>query len=400
MGSFRPPALIFIFLVIALGTGVGAATLQDLSMPQPGGWYLFAVGVVLTSLTSIYPIRLGRDEPIRVVLASAFLVAAAFVMLPAHITLICMLLAFASGLADRRPDGWLRAGFNGANYLLMTQLSALILRTCGIAGGFGPWHILTLLLIILVSLFSGTFIVGVVLALHEGVSVWKVPVWDPSSLAVEVMISSLGAMLGVLLLFAPWATPVALVPLLLPYWLLRDISMVRMVDIDPKTGLFNHRYFQHSLREKLAQFHSACRPISILFADLDYLREINNQFGHLAGDRVLRAVADVLVQNTRPGDQVARWGGEEFVIILPGTTVETAAEVAARLCSAIADYDFDLGELGHLRCTISVGVAEARCHGWDPDTLLHVADQAMYQAKANGRNRVWTAPLTTAASEG
>ena len=112
--------------------------------------------------------------------------------------------------------------------------------------------------------------------------------------------------------------------------------------VDPKTGLFNARHFAAALADELTRAQRFERPLSLMMADLDLLRDINNNFGHLAGDAVLRGIADVFREELRHYDIPARFGGEEFSILLPETTPEQALEIAERIRRALAAARFEV----------------------------------------------------------
>ena len=129
--------------------------------------------------------------------------------------------------------------------------------------------------------------------------------------------------------------------------------------------------------------------MSIIMADLDLLRDINNSYGHLAGDAVLKGIADVFRKQLRHYDVPARFGGEEFAILLPETPPEQALEIAERIRRAVADRRFEVETSSEpIRATISLGVAGFPKDGTDPNELIHQADLAVYRAKLQGRNRV------------
>ena len=134
--------------------------------------------------------------------------------------------------------------------------------------------------------------------------------------------------------------------------------------------------------------------MSVLLADLDLLRDINNAYGHLAGDEVLRGVGGVLQEQLRAEDVPARFGGEEFAVLLPKTSHTDALEIAERLRAAVAAARFPSGTAEtELQATVSIGVASYPEHGTRAVQLLHRADVAVYRAKVQGRNRIQTATL-------
>ncbi len=156
---------------------------------------------------------------------------------------------------------------------------------------------------------------------------------------------------------------------------------------DGLTGLNNRRYFDARLVEELAIARRHNRPMSLFLFDVDHFKSFNDTFGHDTGDRVLRGLAEVTRAQCRAADVTCRYGGEEFVVILPSTPLENARAVAERLRMAVAETDI----AGH-RVTISVGLATYPDHGTaNADGLLKAADDALYEAKRGGRNRVCTA---------
>src|SRR5439155_6406262 len=156
--------------------------------------------------------------------------------------------------------------------------------------------------------------------------------------------------------------------------------------VDPKTGLFNARHFASALADELTRAQRFERPLSLMMCDLDLLRDINNNYGHLAGDAVLRGIADVFRQQLRHYDVPARFGGEEFSILLPETPPEQALEIAERIRRAVAEQEFEVETSEHpIRATISIGVAGFPRDGADANELIHQADLAVYRAKLQGR---------------
>ena len=131
-------------------------------------------------------------------------------------------------------------------------------------------------------------------------------------------------------------------PLYLIYSTLRMPALERKTEIDAKTGIFNARYFNENLEQEMARAGRFNRPLSIIMADMDLLRQVNNTYGHLAGDVVLQGIANILQQGARDYDIVARFGGEEFAVLLPETSLNKAFTVAEELRQTIEASSFSV----------------------------------------------------------
>lgn len=153
---------------------------------------------------------------------------------------------------------------------------------------------------------------------------------------------------------------------------------------DSLTGLPNHRFFQATLAVELSRSERHDHPVSLLMIDLDFLKTINDRFGHPAGDLVIRTVADTLRKTCREIDFPARYGGEEFTLILPETDLQGAVQAAERIRECIASLEFP--NVG--RITASIGVSSRPANALTRENMIRVADQALYVAKNGGRDRV------------
>jgi diguanylate cyclase (GGDEF)-like protein len=155
--------------------------------------------------------------------------------------------------------------------------------------------------------------------------------------------------------------------------------------IDSLTGLANRRALEEILAAEIARAQRFAHQLAIVLLDLDRFKETNDSFGHAAGDVMLRAVSQLLTSLARQGDTVARWGGEEFVVVLPETDLDGALRFAERLRRTIEAH-----AVGEMRTSASCGVSTMLPED-SVDNLLGAADQALYQAKSNGRNRTESA---------
>jgi diguanylate cyclase (GGDEF)-like protein len=160
-------------------------------------------------------------------------------------------------------------------------------------------------------------------------------------------------------------------------------QLARMAMCDPLTGLYNRTYFNATLKQELARTARRGDPLSLLMIDLDHFKQINDTHGHLAGDRVLEAVAGVLTSECRTSDTVCRFGGEEFAVVLPETPGQHAVQVADRLRTKIAQLQIGVP----VKASIGIGAAKG-VKNLQADHLIAQADAALYEAKRRGRNRV------------
>lgn len=170
-------------------------------------------------------------------------------------------------------------------------------------------------------------------------------------------------------------------------WLVKVRAMNRRLKraatTDPLTGLANRAALNHHLTQAESRFHRLGTPFALILADLDHFKQVNDDFGHQTGDRVLQGFAAIAVDAVRADDLVGRWGGEEFLIVCDGADIGPAVIVAERLAQRMRDHDFATGR-PH---TISVGVATFG-PGDTVDSLLARTDEALYQAKNQGRDRI------------
>jgi two-component system cell cycle response regulator len=163
---------------------------------------------------------------------------------------------------------------------------------------------------------------------------------------------------------------------------------VELAIIDPLTGLHNRRYLENHLRTLVEGAIRSGRPVSVLMADIDHFKRVNDTHGHDGGDIILKEFAARLKRNTRGIDLACRLGGEEFVVIMPETDMLRALQVAERTRAMIATEPFQLRPELRLRVTASVGLATLESFEDTPETILKRADNALYAAKRRGRNRV------------
>jgi diguanylate cyclase (GGDEF)-like protein len=167
------------------------------------------------------------------------------------------------------------------------------------------------------------------------------------------------------------------------------LALREQVITDPLTGLFNVRHFRAALDTELERTLRSGVPTALMMIDLDHFKRVNDQWGHEVGNNVLKMTARLIRQATRQLDIQCRYGGEEFVVILPSTNLLLASQVAERLRELIAQAEIDVnGET--LKVTTSIGLSVRLSHErGSADRLIKEADDCLYQAKSSGRNKVF-----------
>ncbi len=211
--------------------------------------------------------------------------------------------------------------------------------------------------------------------------------WDRERMLLDLTETCVGILVTITCALSPLLLCVALPPVVLLQRNLIHQQLKVAARTDAKTGLLNAIAWQREADAEVARAQRAGEPVAVLLADVDHFKLVNDTHGHLTGDDVLRALADELRRQVRESDLVGRFGGEEFVIVLPRTQAEEACRIAERLRRSAAQVQV-LVTGRAVGVTISIGVAVLGCHGRDLFELLAAADLALYRAKNTGRDRV------------
>lgn len=185
----------------------------------------------------------------------------------------------------------------------------------------------------------------------------------------------------------------------------RNIRRLRVFEqesiTDPLMGIYNRRYLERRLADEVERAKRYGMPLSVLLIDIDHFKRVNDIYGHQVGDIVLEGMAQLIVTTLRTTDIVARYGGEEIMVIAPSTPVKTAENLAERLRKVVENSSYEIPieldrDISALGVTVSIGVACFSQDTQDMQDLIQNADKALYRAKSEGRNRVVTASTTDA----
>ena len=357
--------------------------------PSTDGWPTFFVLAACAAVAQLFVVITPRDQSYHT--SNVFLIAAVLLLPPELIALLGIVYGIPEWLKVRYP--WYIQGFNIANHTL-NGLAAWGAVQLVRNAGLGPEAELALsgLVAMLVFVSLNHVLLATMLHFARGHSLRATGLFSVESLSTDFVLAALGVAFAGLWEWNPLLLPTAVAPLLLIHRSLSIPALQQEARVDPKTGLFNARYFAGALREELGRAERSDSSLTVIMADLDLLRDINNAYGHLAGDAVLQGIAAIFQTHLRHSDIPARFGGEEFAILLPDTGPQQAVEIAERIRRAVADERFEVETSSEpIRATISMGVAGYPKDGSDPNELIHQADLAVYRAKLQGRNRVLAA---------
>ena len=351
------------------------------------GWWTFAFLAAAAALSQFFTVRTPDKKAYHA--TAVFLVAAALVLPPELVAAMAVVQHVPEWLRTRTT--WYIQLFNICNFTIAVMAAwaaAHVVREQQALGANGDVGFA------LAGAAAALVFVLVNYSLFAPITLWVLGqplrrVFNFQTLSTELVFATLGVVVAAFWTANPWLIPFAVAPLLLIHRALSVPSLQAEARVDPKTGLFNARHFAAALTEELGRSQRFERPLSLIMADLDLLRDINNNYGHLAGDAVLQGIAEVFRSELRHYDVPARFGGEEFSILLPETPPEQALEIAERIRRAVAARRFEVETSSEpIRATVSIGVAGYPKDAADANALIHQADLAVYRAKLQGRNRV------------
>jgi diguanylate cyclase (GGDEF)-like protein len=215
--------------------------------------------------------------------------------------------------------------------------------------------------------------------------------WDAESLLLDLTGLGAGLLVTIACALSPVLLGLALPPVMVLQRSLLHPQLRTAARTDAKTGLLNAVAWQREADSRIRRAQRTGQPVALLLADIDHFKRVNDTYGHLAGDEMLIRTATTLVRHVRAGDVSGRFGGEEFVVLLPGADGREACSIAERLRERVAALTLPAGG-AEMTVTVSIGVAALGTHGRELFELLAAADAAVYRAKESGRDRVCLLP--------
>jgi diguanylate cyclase (GGDEF)-like protein len=265
-----------------------------------------------------------------------------------------------------------------------------------LAGAHGRWFLHPATLIIAAAcavLFVMTNAVLVAVAVLAADPAASEPnaLWDPESLLLDLTGLGAGVLVTIACALSPVLLALALPPVIVLQRSLLHQQLRTAAQTDAKTGLLNAAAWQREADARIRQAQRAGLPVALLLADIDHFKRVNDTYGHLAGDEMLARTAAALARHVRAGDVTGRFGGEEFVVLLPGADDREACSVAERLRERVSAITVPAPG-AQVTVTVSIGVAALGAHGSELSGLLAAADAAVYRAKESGRDQVCLLP--------
>jgi diguanylate cyclase (GGDEF)-like protein len=346
---------------------------------------------------------LGQAEGVPYVTVDATWLLPAAVLLPNDLMLAVIVVAFllqwvyAAAHGGSRPRTY-RFLYTVAASVLTCFVVHAAISAAGVSGDGPITPIAVSAFVVAIPLYLGvnTALIAIAMFLNTGTTrpASLFGSWSENGLELATLV--FGATTAASLLYAPWATVLVLpaVFLLQHQALLRQLVQAATTDV--KTELLNATAWRQVAQREIARVSQRGGSVAVLVLDMDHFKRINDEHGHLAGDAALKCVGSALAEEVRGYDAVGRFGGEEFVALLPGIGAPDALHAAERLRRRIESLAVAMpGGDQTLRVTASIGVALCPNHGDSVDDVLRAADNAMYQAKWAGRNTVRLAPTAT-----
>lgn len=388
--KLRPPALAYVLLVQALAVALVALVIGTTPPPSSQQLLTFTLlaatsgAVIVATSVSIHVRNEPRRNPWTIHIAY---LTAGLLTLPPNLQVLLLLGPALQGVLDVRPELH--------RWLFMTAASVVAVFAARFVIGWEQpsWGAVSFIVAGAVLLLVRAAVVVLGLRLRKPGALREEVLGEPIDVMLGVVAASLGGLLAVAITAEPSSAllagpTLALLDLAsqLPQWR-------RSAQRDGKTGLANAMHWERLARSELTRARPRSHPTAVLLLDLDHFKRVNDENGHMAGDAVLAAVALMLRGSVRREDVVGRFGGEEFVVLLPHADPRIACTVANQVRTSTASLSVPAHDLrGRYRelddLTMSIGVATSLNFGYELSDLLGAADAALLAAKSAGRNAV------------
>lgn len=383
MKQLSIPTRLFLISIYAVGASIVVYNMRQLRIEET---ILFGILLALGAILHILKVEGATNRSHYTLSFLIFGFTLAHLGLPEAI-LVILLSNLAEWIWNRPP--WYIQLFNISCYVLAIEIAGLILSAINPSAITTSWETVLAIIVGMAGFtFVNHFLVGIIVWLARRENFKQSGLFNPIPLLIDMTIMSVGASMAIVWDYNPYALLIFLIPAYPLYMALKIPALKRKSEIDQKTGLFNHHYFMIQFNNELQRANRYDRPLSIIIADLDLLRNINNTYGHLAGDDVLRSVAQILKQTVREYDVVARFGGEEFAILMPETEMELAIERAEMIRQSVESAGFVVAtSVEPIKVTMSFGISKRENFEQSMEEILHCADKALYRSKLSGRNQ-------------
>ncbi len=384
----------FIWLILVLGI-LATCSAYLAWEPAKAPWLPFVILVTLATIAQLLRVEAPTHQLYYATYAFLF---AGLILLPPFLFVLLVIIPYLIQWAKERIlnsphlKNWYLQPFNISNHIITGTLAHyfyLWIFPLFEKPVDSPLSVVTSLLTAALYVMINHLLTGIAIMLARHVSFRESGVLDLSNLLSDFILACIGIGIAIVWPINAWFIIPILAPLLVMYRALKVPLLQREAQTDEKTGLANARHFSNTLTAELQRAKRFNRPLSLIMSDLDLLRNVNNTYGHLAGDAVLAGIGKVIRATIRDYDFAGRFGGEEFAIALPETEIVEAQAIAERIRQTIENTRFEIPtNPSAIRVTMSFGVSAFPSDGSTLNALIHQADVAVFQAKLKGRNRV------------
>jgi diguanylate cyclase (GGDEF)-like protein len=289
----------------------------------------------------------------------------------------------------KKAEPFLGPDFNASNTIFAALIMGLVYDKIHLLFSATIFaSIIPLLFAAIIFAICQSLLLATLMAIDTGISWKKIGALSRDSLITESVLIISGALLGRIYQLDPFLILMMMIPLILLHGILEKSNEAKLAYIDEKTGLYNYRFFDSKISELYNKASQSHQPLTMIFGDMDRLRDVNNTYGHQIGDKALISVAKVLKESVEDNSFAIRFGGEEFILLLPDCDKPRALEIAEHVRQAIYDTSISLDSGEELILSMSFGVASYPEDADTVDKLIKAADLAVYEAKHCGRNQV------------